>query len=299
MPDVDKEVPNWSKYEVAADDTGNFLSCYLMRSDIAANQNKYYIMQVLFDRLSSKYMLHNRYGRVGHTAASICEPMEFNSCLYQYLKALRSKTGKAKGYKLIELKNDSEDTYSNKVQKTSENGRSISTSVAESALDLKVHSLINFIFDRNMIEESMTKMNYDPKKLPFGSLSDSTVKEGYACLTEIQNVLTKLREKKITKSTATMEFNNLSATFFTLIPHDFGFQHMSNFVINTEERLKEKIDMISNLIDIKQVFSRKKNSKNKREKKASTKNLEPNPIDTNYESLKTKITSLSSSDKEY
>ena len=44
---------------------------------------------------------------------------------------------------------------------------------------------------------------------------------------------------------------SLSGKFFTLIPHDFGFQHMSRFVINTKKKLQEKIEMINSLTDMK------------------------------------------------
>jgi poly [ADP-ribose] polymerase len=42
-----------------------------------------------------------------------------------------------------------------------------------------------------------------------------------------------------------------SSNFYTQIPHDFGFQKMSNFIIDTIEKVKEKIDMISALSDMK------------------------------------------------
>ena len=42
----------------------------------------------------------------------------------------------------------------------------------------------------------------------------------------------------------------LSSRFYTFIPHNFGMAKMSQFVINTEEKLKEKLDLIQNLVDI-------------------------------------------------
>ena len=42
-----------------------------------------------------------------------------------------------------------------------------------------------------------------------------------------------------------------SSNFYTQIPHDFGFHKMSNFIINTIEKVKDKIDMINALSDMK------------------------------------------------
>lgn len=43
----------------------------------------------------------------------------------------------------------------------------------------------------------------------------------------------------------------LSGDFYTLIPHDFGFQKMSNFIINNEEKIKEKVGMLSTISGMK------------------------------------------------
>ena len=36
-----------------------------------------------------------------------------------------------------------------------------------------------------------------------------------------------------------------------MIPHDFGFQKMINFIINNQDILKNKIEMIDSLINMK------------------------------------------------
>ena len=43
----------------------------------------------------------------------------------------------------------------------------------------------------------------------------------------------------------------LSGDFYSLIPHDFGFQKMSNFVLNNEEKVKEKLNMLQTISDLK------------------------------------------------
>lgn len=46
-------------------------------------------------------------------------------------------------------------------------------------------------------------------------------------------------EKKSKESLA-----DLSSKFYTYIPHDFKMQKMSNFIIDTSEKLKEKMDLV-------------------------------------------------------
>ena len=81
----------------------------------------------------------------------------------------------------------------------------------------------------------------------------------------------------------------LSGEFYTLIPHDFGFQKMSNFVLNNEEKVKEKIKMLEALSDLK----------------ITTKLLEQKTddeisiLDQNYKKLGCEIKSLSNSSKDY
>lgn len=45
--------------------------------------------------------------------------------------------------------------------------------------------------------------------------------------------------------------SELSSKFYTLIPHDFGFNHMSRFILKDEKMVKEKIVMLEALTEIK------------------------------------------------
>lgn len=39
-------------------------------------------------------------------------------------------------------------------------------------------------------------------------------------------------------------YSDLSGKFFTLIPHDFGFKKMHNFIITTTDEVKKKLEML-------------------------------------------------------
>ena len=85
------------------------------------------------------------------------------------------------------------------------------------------------------MEKSVVNAGYDITKMPLGELSKETVLKGYKILREIENVITN-------KNTG--DLTDLSSQFYTNIPHNFGFQKMSNFIIRDKETLKEKMDLI-------------------------------------------------------
>ena len=61
--------------------------------------------------------------------------------------------------------------------------------------------------------------------MPLGKLGDSTIKEAYGILSKLSEAI---------KNKKTAEFKPLSSEFYTLIPHDFGFKQMSNFVLDND-----------------------------------------------------------------
>jgi hypothetical protein len=159
------------------------------------------------------------------------------------------------------------------------------------------------------MEKSVADVGYDVKKLPLGQLSDDTVKNGYEQLRAIEQTLKDLKSEKITDSEASQLFRTHTSLFYTYIPHNFGFANMSNFIINTEEKLKEKIDLINNLLDIKVAFNMRETRSLKRRaaaldnppavkgakgkaKAADKVEKQENLIDQNYADLKCKITPL-------
>ncbi len=129
----------------------------------------------------------------------------------------------------------------------------------------------------NLIEQSVIQIGYDVKRLPLGQLSKETVLEGYKYLREIEKVL---------NGKAKGDLSDLSAKFYTYIPHNFGMKHMSNFVIKTHESLKQKLDLIQNLIDIK-IAHKLINPKAPANKKNAK-----NPLDEKYDALKCELVAL-------
>jgi poly [ADP-ribose] polymerase 2/3/4 len=88
----------------------------------------------------------------------------------------------------------------------------------------------------------MKEIGYDAKRMPLGKLGESTIKEAYGVLSKLSEAVKKKKKDELTK---------LSSEFYTLIPHDFGFQKMSNFVLDNDEKVKEKIKMLETISDLK------------------------------------------------
>jgi poly [ADP-ribose] polymerase len=77
--------------------------------------------------------------------------------------------------------------------------------------------------------------------LPLGKLAESTIQDG-------QRVLRKLAD--VINGTAEGSVNALSDEFYSVIPHDFGFQKMSSFVLRTNEDVKRKLEMLQSLSEV-------------------------------------------------
>jgi poly [ADP-ribose] polymerase len=116
------------------------------------------------------------------------------------------------------------------------------SSLRATALDPRLKRLIELIFDKAQIVNTLKEIGYDSKKMPLGKLSKNTLNQGLAVLRRIESVLDGNSKEDLT---------GLSGEFASLIPHDFGFRHMSNFIIRTKPELKRKIDMIANLAEMK------------------------------------------------
>ena len=89
------------------------------------------------------------------------------------------------------------------------------TKYPDSKLEQPVQNLINFIFNKKMMEASVTSVGYDPTKLPLGELSDDNVKIGYQHLCSIEGILLKIKDGKISMPAAKPYLTSISSAFYT------------------------------------------------------------------------------------
>ena len=112
----------------------------------------------------------------------------------------------------------------------------------QTKMDAGLQKLINLIFDVNIMNNTMKEIGYDAKKMPLGRLGDSTIKEAYGVLNKLSEAIKK-KDRNLMSS--------LSGDFYSLIPHDFGFSKMSNFILDNDEKVKEKLKMLETISDLK------------------------------------------------
>jgi len=131
-----------------------------------------------------------------------------------------------------------------------------------------------------MMENMMTKLGYDAKKLPLGKLSKETIEGGYEVLKEIAGLLN--GRSKPQQSV----LQDLSSQFYTVVPHSFG--RALPPTINTKLMVKEKLDMCSALADIQVA-----------QKILKQVEVSENPIDACYASLKVDMVPMKKTSKEF
>ena len=287
---VDQYFPDRNQYHIYPDDendfNGKFFSCTLNKSDLDNNNNKFYIIQLLENDSDNSLILFTRWGRIGVPGQHEQKPVDSKSGPRLFMKKYKDKT--KGGYQEIfidyEAEVQKEDLPEEKKEKDGKPKKKFKNSLDEDVMDL-----IRLIYNKKMINDNLHEIGYDSKKMPLGKLSPITLTNGLNILKDIETELKK----------ANPNLNNLkkySSDFYTQIPHDFGFQKMANFIIDTIEKVKEKIDMISTLSDMKITL---KILENVDEDKEEYENQEEKQINDYYKQLNCDIKTISKGDKIY
>lgn len=217
---VDHEVPNAANYYVLPDLNNEFNSKHfcatLNMSDLKNNNNKFYLIQILVDQKTNKYMFWNRWGRVGYQGQNSDVPCQSKEdAIKMFLKKYNEKTGK--GYEEIQIDYANEEETKKDKPKAKEVAKKENKNKKKKdfIFDEGVKNLLNLIYDLNLMNQQMKEIGYDANKMPLGKLSQQMIKEGYEILREIENVL---------KGSKKGDLFELSSRFYTIIPHNFGYQ---------------------------------------------------------------------------
>lgn len=143
-----------------------------------------------------------------------------------------------KCYTLLEMDYDEKEKDSDVKRKANS---SIGAQLRETKLEQRVAKFISVICNISMMKQQMMEIGYNADKLPLGKLSKSTILKGYDVLKKIADVIDQSNRSKL---------EQLSSEFYTVIPHDFGFRKMRDFVIDTPQKLKKKLEMVEALGEI-------------------------------------------------
>uniref|UniRef100_A0A671N0C0 Poly [ADP-ribose] polymerase n=1 Tax=Sinocyclocheilus anshuiensis TaxID=1608454 RepID=A0A671N0C0_9TELE len=260
------------------DQNGKIYSATLGLVDIVRGTNSYYKLQLLEDDVKKQYWVFRSWGRVGTTIGGnkLDKFYDKNSAMDNFCSVYEEKTGNAwassnftkypnKFYPLeIDYGQDEE-----AVKKLT------ASAGTKSKLDKPIQDLIRLIFDVENMKKAMVEFEIDLQKMPLGKLSKRQIQSAYSLLSEVQQV---------GSETLILDLSN---RFYTLIPHDFGMKKPP--LLNNMDYIQQKVQMLDNLLDIEVAYSLLRGGVEDNKK---------DPIDINYEKLKTKIEVVDKSSSE-
>eukprot|EP00064_Thunnus_orientalis_P008492 superscaffoldBa00001010_g8515 len=253
--------------------SGKMYSATLGLVDIVRGTNSYYKLQLLEDDVQKRYWVFRSWGRVGTTIGGnkLDKFHDKNSALDNFLGVYKEKTGNNWGASNFTK-------YPNKFypleidygQDEEAVKRLTASAGTKSKLARPVQELIKMIFDVESMKKAMVEFEIDLQKMPLGKLSKRQIQSAYALLTDVQQA--------VSNSVPEAQILDLSNRFYTLIPHDFGMKKPP--LLNTLDYIQAKVQMLDNLLDIEVAYSLLR---------GGAQDNENDPIDINYEKLKTKI----------
>lgn len=224
----------------------------LNQTNVGDNNNKFYVIQLLESDGGGEYMVYNRWGRVGVKGQDkIFGPYnlqdtainEFEQKFFAKTKNHWSNrwqlTSYPKCYTWLEMDYSANQKEESVVRKKPDS--TINIQPRNTKLEPQVAKFISLICNISMMKQLMMEIGYNANKLPLGKLSKSTILKGYDVLKRIADVIHQPDRRKL---------EQLSGEFYTVIPHDFGFQKMRDFVVDTPQKLKLKLEMVEALGEI-------------------------------------------------
>lgn len=262
-------------------------TCTLNQTDIEANKNKFYIMQII--KISdSKYIWYTKYGRISELGKS--DHKEFStssSVIMAFEKQFKSKTGnnwsardnfitKEGKYFMAKITYEIKDPLP-EIPKTLD---------IKSKLDDRVQNLMRLLTDVDTMNKALIQLEIDPKKMPLGKISNEQLDKAKDLLSSITDVLDRLvsktsdDKKKQTSinSTDDKELVTLSSKFYTYIPYSCGRKKPP--IIDCKEQLDNYNNMIEELRNLAVAVKITDAIKN---------NTDKHPCDVVYEGLNTNI----------
>ncbi|GFS80273.1 poly polymerase 1 [Nephila pilipes] len=259
----------------------NVYNVVLSYVDMSKGTNSFYKLQILESNKGSRYHLFRQWGRVGTTIGGkkIEKFSDLQEAIDHFTNLYLEKTGNMwcdrknfvkKPGCMYPLDIDYGQDFELKQElKPGENSK----------LPKPVQELICLIFDIEAMKKAMVEFEIDLKKMPLGKLSKKQIDMAYKVLGEAQQILlTGCNSGKITDATN---------RFFTLIPHDFGMKKPP--LLDHEEIIKSKIEMLDSLLEIEFAYSLIKGKHNESK----------DPVDEHYEKLEADIDPVKKESDEY
>ncbi|EER16283.1 conserved hypothetical protein [Perkinsus marinus ATCC 50983] len=288
-PPVDEHCPKADEYRVYVDGEGVVWHALLNQTNLRQNNNKYFKLQLLEDVQTPGHCIAwFRWGRVGYTGQMTSKGDDLSTAKQAFEQKFSDKTvndwhavatgevpfsPRANKYTYVK-----QDFSGGPVEKQEVEKVKADVKVEDTKLDEQLYGLIKMICDRQLMVDHMRASGVDVNKMPLGKISEDMIKAGYEALQAIEE---ELRKPKPSRS----HLLDLSGRFYTVVPHDFGFKKMYYFIIDSEEVLKQKMQLLEDLQDMG---------------KASEEDvLIPNPVDMQYQRLHCDLEALTPEDEEF
>ena len=239
--ELDQAVEDTDRYIIVSAKPSEYSDKYyavtLNYTNVQNNNNKFYIIQLLQDIHTKKYGVLYRWGRIGFFG-------QVNYVIYETFEEAREAfitklQGKLE-YGYIKIKMEAkikEDKVNNEID------------MSDDGLIKPLANLIRLVFDLKTMNQQIVKIGYDSDKIPLGQISPEVIKQGYQYLNLIEKIID--NKKDNTSKINTKEIYDLSSKYFSIIPHNFGMNHMHKFVINSQERIKEENELLDSIKNIK------------------------------------------------
>jgi len=254
-------------------------SCTLNQTEIDANKNKFYIMQIIKD--GSSYIHFIRYGRIGEPGKASHKSYQSQSAaISAFEKQFKTKTGNswgAKQFNRIEgkyflSKISYEDELKDVVIKP--------INIPDSKLDPSVQNLLRMLSDINMMKNILIQLDLDTKKMPLGKLKSEQIDAAADILNKISLLIDNGGDDK--------QISSLSSEYYTYIPNACGRRKPP--AINNKEiigKYKDILDDLLNIVVTKKIIDNSEQSG------------DINPIDSLYMDLGTNISPLDKDQRIY
>lgn len=263
-------------------------SCTLNQTDIDANKNKFYIMQLV--KSGNKWSNNIIYGRTGEVGRILCDDYNNKSdAISSFEKQFKSKTGNKWGTKDFVRKEGkyfmAEVSYDDVKDIKLPDGK-----IPDSNLPTRTQDLLKMLSDINMMNNALVQLDIDTKKLPLGKIKQSQLEKANGILDKIHEALKTLDDIKtgLDKVSSQEEVKSkivsLSSEYYTYIPNACGRKKPP--VINSDEMVGKYRDVIDDLSNIAIAVKIMDNNNNN-----------VNPVDNIYNGIDTKIEPLDKSSK--
>ncbi|KAL6271855.1 hypothetical protein ACE6H2_028766 [Prunus campanulata] len=262
----------------------------LNQTNVGYNNNKFYVIQVLESDAGGTFMVYYRWGRVGVKGQNKIQGpyTSRDSAINEFKQKFYDKTKNdwsnrkmfesfPHHYMWIEMDYNEEEKQLSVQEK---NDSALRGQPLETQLEPRIAKFISLICNISMMKQHMMEIGYNADKLPLGKLSKSTISKGYNILKRIADVIGGSNRRTI---------EQLSGEFYTVIPHDFGFKKMSNFVIDTPQKLKRKLEMVEALDEIVVATKLLKDDTG----------MQEDPLYSSYQCLRCELTPLGADSDEF